>query len=180
MTKPVQTFREGAVGASIWERKGKRGMFYDFTLSRAYQSKEGKNSYSPNFSELNVDGLIQVIGDAVRWIRRKTDDPEPTIANSEIGGGTGRGNAAEESLDEADQAAVSLDNRATPDAPGGCRIKRPLTPFQNAAYIVHALVLRTAQEHALSAVKASVYAVYFQPGFHACRIPVWADPACVR
>lgn len=67
-TKPIQTFREGAIGLSVWQREGKAGTYFDFTLSRCYQKAEGEYSYSNSFHESNTDALTKVIGQASAWI----------------------------------------------------------------------------------------------------------------
>ena len=41
-SQPVETFREGAIGASVWRREGKNGPFYEFTLSRSYVKSENE------------------------------------------------------------------------------------------------------------------------------------------
>ena len=48
-TGPVKTFRQGAIGASVWERSGKKGTFYEFTVSRSYKGADGKSGYAHTF-----------------------------------------------------------------------------------------------------------------------------------
>jgi len=68
-TKPVQTFRDGAVGASVWLKNTRAGVFYDVTLSRAWTDEEtGKSGYSQNFSDRYLDSVIKVAGEAKAWI----------------------------------------------------------------------------------------------------------------
>ena len=53
--KPAKTFRDGAVGLSIWERQGKKGVFYDFTLSRSYKNGENGSAYASTFRAENSE-----------------------------------------------------------------------------------------------------------------------------
>lgn len=67
--KPLQTFREGAIGVSVWKREGKQGEFYEFTLARSYKKNEEEAGYSQTFREYNEQGLMKVIGQASAFIR---------------------------------------------------------------------------------------------------------------
>ena len=62
--RPVQTFREGAVGLSIWKRVGSNGDYYEFTLSRSFVKSENEAGYSQCFKTENEKGLQKVITDA--------------------------------------------------------------------------------------------------------------------
>jgi hypothetical protein len=66
--KPIETFRDGAVGLSVWQREGKAGTYFDFTLSRCYQKENGEYSYSNSFHESNTEALNTVIGEAAKWV----------------------------------------------------------------------------------------------------------------
>ena len=67
--KPVKTFRDGAIGASIWARHGKQGAYFEVTFSRSWKDQEtGDTGYAQCFSARNLDGLVQVLGDALAWI----------------------------------------------------------------------------------------------------------------
>jgi hypothetical protein len=57
--RPVQTFREGAVGVSVWKRSGSQGDYYEFTLARSYVKNE------------NEAALVKVIAQAAEFIRNK-------------------------------------------------------------------------------------------------------------
>jgi|CXWL01.1.fsa_nt_gi hypothetical protein len=72
--KPVRTFREGAVGLSVWERQGKRGAFYDFTLSRSYKKGENGAGYTLTFREENAEAIVRVVSDAAHWMREQGSD----------------------------------------------------------------------------------------------------------
>lgn len=84
-TKPIETFREGAVGLSVWQREGKAGTYFDFTLSRCYQKENGEYSYSNSFHESNADALNTVIGEAAKWVAeyRKTAGIPATPRNDD-------------------------------------------------------------------------------------------------
>ena len=69
--KPAKTFREGAVGLSVWERQGSRGTFYDFALSRSYKNGDGKSAYATTFREDNAAAIVRVVNEAAAWIRER-------------------------------------------------------------------------------------------------------------
>ncbi len=66
--KPVQIFREGAVGVSVWKREGKHGAYYEFTLSRSYKKSEDEAGYAQSSHEENEQALVKVIGQAAAFI----------------------------------------------------------------------------------------------------------------
>jgi len=67
--KPIETFRDGAVGASVWLKNTRAGVFYDVTFSRSWSDEEtGKSGYSQNFSDRYLDSLIKVASEAKDWI----------------------------------------------------------------------------------------------------------------
>ncbi len=67
-TKPAYTFRSGAVGVSIWERDGKHGPFYEFTLSRSYLAKEGQSGYSGSFRVKDLPAVKDLLDRTGQWI----------------------------------------------------------------------------------------------------------------
>jgi hypothetical protein len=67
--RPVETFREGAIGASVWRREGRNGPFYEFTLSRSYVKSEEEAGYSQSFRQQNELALIKVITQVAEFIR---------------------------------------------------------------------------------------------------------------
>lgn len=85
---PVRVFREGAIAASIWEREGANGTFYDFTLSRSWKNEtSGKSGYSTNFTARNAAALQKVIGEATRFIEErqpKSDSSSSAENNADI------------------------------------------------------------------------------------------------
>ena len=81
---PVQTIREGAIAASIWQRQSPSGYaYYDFSLSRSWKSMtSGKTGYSKNFFDRNQDDLIKVIERASAWIAERVKDAQPPQAKA--------------------------------------------------------------------------------------------------
>lgn len=61
--RPVQTVRQGAIGASIWKETAAEGLEYlTLTLSRSWASKNtGKTGYSQKFFAKNREELKAVI-----------------------------------------------------------------------------------------------------------------------
>lgn len=75
--RPIKTFRDGAVGASIWLRRTASGVFYDVSFSRSWRDEEtGRAGYSLTFSDRNLDGLIMVVAEARAWIADKKANAE--------------------------------------------------------------------------------------------------------
>lgn len=80
--KPVQTFREGAVGASVWIRQAQKGPFFELTLSRAYKNERtGVSGYSMAFPERHLSALTRVVERARDWIA------EQQVANLRVSEG---------------------------------------------------------------------------------------------
>jgi hypothetical protein len=80
--KPAKTFREGAIGLSVWERQGKKGVFYDFTVSRSYKNGEKGSAYASTFRADNAEAVIRVVSEAAAWIRGRGEQdvqPDQTI-----------------------------------------------------------------------------------------------------
>ena len=75
--KPVMTFRDGAVGASVWLRNTQAGVFYDVTLARAWKDEEtGKSGYSQSFSDRYLDSVVEVTQQAKAWISEQKANAE--------------------------------------------------------------------------------------------------------
>ena len=68
-TGPVKTIRQGAIGASIWERSGKKGTFYEYTISRSYKGADGKSGYAQTYHAYDSDAIRWVVEQASSWIR---------------------------------------------------------------------------------------------------------------
>lgn len=77
---PVQTFRDKAIGVSIWERIGSNGPFYEFTVSRSYKKSETESGYSHGFGEAQEEALVSVIRQAASWIREQGEVREEKAA----------------------------------------------------------------------------------------------------
>lgn len=78
--KPAQTFREGAIGASVWRRDSKNGVFYEVTLSRSYKKSDEEAGYSQSFREDNEQALVRVIGQAASFIREQGEQENKKAA----------------------------------------------------------------------------------------------------
>ncbi|MBI1827242.1 MAG: hypothetical protein HY287_03570 [Planctomycetes bacterium] len=78
--KPVQTFREGAVGVSVWKRNGKNGEFFEYTLSRSYKKSEEEAGYAQSFREDNEQALVSVVGQAAAFIREQNEKEKEQAA----------------------------------------------------------------------------------------------------
>lgn len=78
--KPVQTFRDGAIGLSVWERTGSKGSYFEFTISRSYKNKDGKSAYSGSFREYDAASLRTVIDQAVAHIRGRSEGQTGEVA----------------------------------------------------------------------------------------------------
>jgi hypothetical protein len=75
--KPVQTFREGTIAASVWERAGRRGRYFELTVSRSFRrANEEAFGYSPCFRERDVEALKRCLDQAALWIRVQGPDTE--------------------------------------------------------------------------------------------------------
>ena len=85
-TKPVETIRDGALAASIWEREGSKGRYFEFTLSRSYQ-KDGKFAYSTTFHERDAESLRRVVELAAISIRRRNGAAEEQQTGTGLGSG---------------------------------------------------------------------------------------------
>ena len=67
--KPIKTFRDGALAASVWLRQTSAGVFYDVTFSRCWKSEEtGTFAYSQSFSDYHLDALAELAQEAAVWI----------------------------------------------------------------------------------------------------------------
>ena len=82
--QPEKTFREGAIAASIWRRQAPSGyVYFDYSISRSWKAQTtDKKGYSSNFFVSNEAALIQVVGEATRWIAAASaEDPEIQAQN---------------------------------------------------------------------------------------------------
>ena len=86
--KPVYTFNEGLVRASIFFNENEMGGFYDTTFSRIYRTSQNSWAYSQSFGELDLAALEKCVQAAYSWIQanKETDAPEvklPALAEIE-------------------------------------------------------------------------------------------------
>jgi hypothetical protein len=72
MSKPITTFRNGAIGVSVWERKGKNGPFYEFTISRSYIGKDEKPGYTNSIGMSDIPSLRELLDGAERWMNDRS------------------------------------------------------------------------------------------------------------
>jgi hypothetical protein len=72
---PVQTFRRGAVGVSIWQREGKHGPYFEFTVSRSFKKNDDEAGYTSNFRAENIEGLRIVLAEVESWLNGCEEKP---------------------------------------------------------------------------------------------------------
>ena len=82
--RPVQSFREGDVSASIWARRseyqGKPVTFHSLSVERAYRDRDGSYRYTKNFDANDLGALLTVIQRSAEYIsdaQRTPADIEP-------------------------------------------------------------------------------------------------------
>ena len=70
--RPVQSFREGEVSASIWAREvhqqGRAVTFYALSVERAYRDRDGHYKYTRNFDANDLGALLTVIQRSAEYI----------------------------------------------------------------------------------------------------------------
>ena len=75
--KPIKTFRDGAVAASVWLRQTSSGVFYDVTFSRCWKNEEtAKFGYSQSFSDYHLDPLAELAQEVAMWIAEQKANAE--------------------------------------------------------------------------------------------------------
>ncbi len=79
---PIEIIREGSIAASIWERDGKHGRYFDYTLSRSYKTDEGF-AYSMAFHERDAEKIGRVIIRAAEAIRKRSGNSMPSEQESQ-------------------------------------------------------------------------------------------------
>jgi hypothetical protein len=82
--KPKSIFRDGPIAASVWERAGRHGNYFEYTVSRSFKGKEGF-SYSGSYRERDAEALKHCVDQAVAWIREQEGDDSPQV--EEVGDG---------------------------------------------------------------------------------------------
>ena len=86
--RPVQTFRTGPVGGSVWLKQSNTGYwYYDFSLSRSWKSMStGKDGYSSNFFERNREELHKTIDECCDYIEDVLANAETVTIDTSEGG----------------------------------------------------------------------------------------------
>lgn len=75
--KPIRTFRDGAVAASVWLRQSTAGIFYDVTFSRSWKNDDtGTFGYSQSFSDYHLEPLAELAREAAVWIAEQKASAE--------------------------------------------------------------------------------------------------------
>ena len=67
--KPVETFRQGQVVASVWDNKGNNGSFRTVSLCKNYKNKAGEWKSAYSFGTKDAEGLIVVVKQALLFMR---------------------------------------------------------------------------------------------------------------
>ena len=81
--KPVNTFRDGAAGASVWLKQSSQGFYYyDMSLSRSWKNVNGKAGYSQNFFSGNRDQLHNVVDQACDFIDEQNENAETVVIDA--------------------------------------------------------------------------------------------------
>lgn len=78
--KPVHTIRDGSLGVSIWKRQGRRGPYFEVTVSRSFFDRESESyGYTACLREWNLEPLGELFRQAREWIRQQTNQtPDAT------------------------------------------------------------------------------------------------------
>lgn len=70
--RPIQSFREGDVSASVWARevlvKGKPATFHSVSVERSYRDRDGAYRYTRNFDASDLGALMSVIQRSAEYI----------------------------------------------------------------------------------------------------------------
>ncbi|WP_442483358.1 hypothetical protein [Aeoliella sp. SH292] len=67
--KPEHVIRDGGIAAMIWRRESTTGFpYYEYSISRSWKNQAGRAGYSQNYFSRNEAQLINVIGQATKWI----------------------------------------------------------------------------------------------------------------
>ena len=67
--KPVKTFRNRGIGASVWQQSSQDGFEYlDFTISRSWKAKSGKEGYSNRYFSVNRAELHKTIDEVCDYL----------------------------------------------------------------------------------------------------------------
>lgn len=83
---PLHVIRDGGIAAMIWRRESTTGFpYYEYSISRSWKNQSGKTGYSQNYFGRNEAQLVNVIGQATKWIteieaKDQADKPESLAA----------------------------------------------------------------------------------------------------
>jgi hypothetical protein len=69
--RPAHEIRRGPIKATIWENKGKDGVFFKFTVARLYKEGDDWKSTS-SFGSQDIPKLAGVLVQVEDWIRENT------------------------------------------------------------------------------------------------------------
>ena len=68
---PVHRISHGRIEAAIWVNQSTAGAFYNVTVKKSYQDKNGEWHDGQSFSELDLPTLSKAVLDAHTWIATK-------------------------------------------------------------------------------------------------------------
>jgi hypothetical protein len=78
-SKYVKTFRHGAVAANVFRRTAPGGFEYmDFSVSRAWKAKGGKEGFSQNFFPQNRVAIKAAVDEACDYIEQSPKESANT------------------------------------------------------------------------------------------------------
>ncbi len=80
---PVDTIRDGALKATIWENEGSKGAFYNVEFSRTYKDEQDQYQDSRSFSGSDLLRVAHLAGkayDRISALRQSQDGPEEEAA----------------------------------------------------------------------------------------------------
>lgn len=81
--RPIKTFRQGSVGASIWLAHTAAGVFYDVTFARCWKDEPtGEYLYTQRFSDRHLLQLVEVANAAKTWIAELKANAQ-TVTNTD-------------------------------------------------------------------------------------------------
>lgn len=66
--KPIKTYRDGSVQASIWQRNSDKGVFYSVEITRSYKDKSGNWQNATSFSGADTLVAANLLRIAHNWV----------------------------------------------------------------------------------------------------------------
>ena len=66
--RPVHRITRGSIECAIWERQGRAGRFFQTSLSRSYQTKDGTFGSSPNVGHGDLPDALYALVAAALWM----------------------------------------------------------------------------------------------------------------